>query len=61
MAIDDTEPQRPLVSYVEFHSSETSEVTADVPITEQLANHSSMCKVIENRLGRVERGRLDRI
>lgn len=61
LAIDETEPLRPLAGHVELHPGKPSEVTADVPVTEQFADHSPVGEIIEDRLRRVECGWVDRI
>lgn len=61
LAIDQAEPLRPLAGHVELHPGKPGEVTADLPVTEQLAGHPPVGEIIQGRLRRVEYGRVDRV
>lgn len=61
LAIDQAEPLRPLVGHVELHPGKPGELTADLPVTEQLAGHPPVGEINQDRLRRVEYGRVDRV
>lgn len=45
LAIDEPEPLRALIRYVELDACESGQVAADVPITEFLADDAAVCEV----------------